>query len=180
MKKIILILLFITLNSINAQNRIESLDKKKERKEGVYYKDVNGLFDPYIGTWEGKLSNGNTFKITFEKVKEYQEFDKYWEDRLQSRYENRNSIGGILYSTYHSSEIKIRSLSAKKKDIFKLLFSDKCISGYVKLRFIDSLNNKLEWEYDPITQMIPIVNGKEPDCAKINEMPQEKFILTKQ
>lgn len=178
MKRIFVIILSVIVNIINAQAQILPLDTKGERIEGAYYKDMNNDLTPYIGTWVGEVKGG-TFKITFEKVKEYHEFDKYWRDRLQGRYELRDKNGKILYSTYHQERAKVFSLSSREmKGVFRFGFVDSCIVGYIYLKFKDASKTKIEWEYDDIPQTI--TESREANCAKINEMPQEKFILTKQ
>lgn len=178
MKRIFVIILSIIVNVINAQTQILPLEMRSKRVEGVYYKDINDVLTPYIGTWEGKV-NGNTFRITFEKIKEYHEFDKYWRDRLQGKYEMRDKNGKILYSTYNQERAKVFSLSSREmKGIFTFGFIDSCIVGDIYLKFTDASKTKIEWEYDDIPQTIS--ESRAVNCAKINEMPQEKFILTKQ
>lgn len=180
MKNIILILsLFV--NIINAQTQILPLETKGRRIEGAYYKDLNNELDPYIGTWEGKV-NGNNFKVTFEKVRnEFGGTIRYWKDRLQGKYEMRDAMGNVLYSTYNIPNVKLRSYGFwKNKTELRLGFVDACIVGDIYLKFTDSTKRQLEWKYIADTQIVAIIEGKkEPDCAKINEMPQERFILTK-
>lgn len=178
MKRIFVIILSVMMNVINAQTQILPLDTKGKRVEGVYYKDVNDVLTPYIGTWVGNVKEG-IFKITFEKVKEYNEFRKIWKDELYGRYEMRDKNGKILYSTYNQERAKVFSLSTREmKGIFTFGFVDSCIVGDIYLKFTDASKTKIEWEYDDIPQTI--TESRAANCAKINEMPQEKFILTKQ
>lgn len=179
MKKIFVILFGFMAYVINAQTRVESLNKRKEREQGVYYKDLDNELTPYVGTWIANIK-GKTFQITFEKVKEFHEFNKYWRDRIHARYEMKDSNGKILYSTYNS-KIKVKSIGfADKRTRLVLLFLDKCIQGDIYLKFTDSTKSKIEWEYEDIPQTIAVLEGETPNCAKVYEMPQEKFILVKQ
>lgn len=176
MKRIFLVLLSVAVSIINAQTQILPLDTKGKRVEGAYYKDLNNELNPYIGTWKGNI-NGNIFKISFEKIKEYDEYRKIWKDRLYGRYEMRDKQGNILYSTYNSQRIKVRSYIFIKNRL-NFGFIDSCIIGDIYLKFTDASKTKIEWEYDNIPQTIS--ESRAVNCAKINEMPQEKFILTKQ
>lgn len=178
MKRIFLVLLSIIVNAINAQTQIFPLDTKGERIEGAYYKDLDNDLTPYVGTWVGDVKEG-TFKITFEKVKEHQENRKIWKDRLYGKYEMRDKQGNLPYSNYNSQRVKVKSYTfVRNKRELNLGFIDSCIVGYIYLKFTDASKTKIEWEYDDIPQTI--TESRAANCAKINEMPQEKFILTKQ
>ena len=61
------ITLFIGLLSCKAQSPIIAIeDRTPPYNEGVYYKDINGVFDPFIGTWIWQDGNSS---ITIEIVK---------------------------------------------------------------------------------------------------------------
>ena len=65
----ILILVFLITTIIQAQQNIKPLEEYLNDPYGadVYYKDVNGTLDKYIGTW--KYDDGtHYFEITFSKV----------------------------------------------------------------------------------------------------------------
>ena len=65
----ILILVFLITTIIQAQQTIKPLEEYLNDPYGadVYYKDVNGTLDKYIGTW--KYDDGtHYFEITFSKV----------------------------------------------------------------------------------------------------------------
>lgn len=183
MKQILIILVasLFTSESI-AQTKIVPLRTKGKVESGTYYKDLNNELLPYVGTWEGKV-NGNTFKIVLERVKEYRSLYnfEYWKDSIvPTYYEMRDTKGKVLY--HMQGEPKLRSFGfLKKGTLVRLSFLDTCIKGYVDLKFVDSSYQQLEWEYLPQGVIIAVVQGRPPkyDCAKFNEMPQEKFILTK-
>lgn len=179
MKKIIVLLFSVIINCIYSQTKILPLNTRGDWEYGVYYKDLDNELTPYVGIWKGQIK-GQIFQIIFEKVKEYDKFDGYWEDRLYAKYEMKDSNGKVLYSTYNG-KIKVKSIGfADKRTRLVLLFLDKCIQGDIYLKFTDSTKSKIEWEYENIPQTIAVLEGQEPNCAKIYEMPQEKFILVKQ
>ncbi len=105
MKNIVLIgiVLFVSLQ-INAQSYnkiipVEEAQNQPRITDGMYFKDVNHIFEKYIGTWEGSL-NGKTYKITLKKtVEEVSYIAKIKEEYLQLRYritENGKEIGNTL------------------------------------------------------------------------------------
>lgn len=55
---------------------------------GAYYKDINNIFDPFVGTW--LYTNGNqSFKIILKKMNHSSMGDVYYEDLLVGEYENK-------------------------------------------------------------------------------------------
>lgn len=178
MKKIFVIVFSVIVNVINAQTKTLPLDTKGDRVKGAYYKDLNNELVPYTGTWMGQVK-GNTFQITFERVKEYDEYRDIWKDKLYGKYEMKDSNRNNLYSTYNSDKIKVKSYTfVENKAKLNFVFIDSCIMGDIYIKFTDSTKTKIEWEYEAISQTI--VESKLHRCAKINEMPQERFILVKQ
>jgi hypothetical protein len=102
MKKIIIVgcMLIITL-SCRAQ-QIEPVEKTRAYMDaggipdGIYLKDVNNLFNKYLGTWKGTFDNKNyTFVITMFK----DEYLGIAEDKLLIRYLITNSSGAIIEDT---------------------------------------------------------------------------------
>ena len=185
MKKIALILTYFIVIICDGQSIILPLEERSKgvRIDGAYYKDLDNELTPYEGTWAGKTNDGNFFKITLKKIKDYT--PNWWKDRLYAQYEMRNKDGKLLYSTYdsHIENSKFKTTGFfKNKEFLDAYFLDNCIEADIRLRFVDSNNRKLEWEYISIPVMIKIIVGEKQinDCAKYNEMPQEKFILFKQ
>ncbi|WP_430410937.1 DUF6705 family protein [Kordia sp.] len=85
MKYITTILLLIFTISCKAQNPVVGLTQKKGSiPEGIYYKDIDGDLDKYVGTWI--YANGTTsFTITFRKVIQYYN-GKWYADKLVGDY----------------------------------------------------------------------------------------------
>ncbi|MFN3942759.1 MAG: DUF6705 family protein [Flavobacterium sp.] len=64
MKNLILTLVIISLNTLNAQ--IINIKEKIEYIPGVYFKDIDQVFDQFTGTY--RYQNGNQlFEIKFQK-----------------------------------------------------------------------------------------------------------------
>lgn len=78
MKKIILVLVIVFFNTIQAQNypvlrtvSIEqSLDENYNELSGDYIKDTNNLLNPYVGIWKYE-GNGMIFILKIQKVEQY-------------------------------------------------------------------------------------------------------------
>lgn len=80
-----------------AQNPVIDLsDRDGERNVGAYYKDMNFVLNPFVGTW--LYTNGNdTLKIVFKKI--VQNYNtKYYEDFLIGEYQYIKN-GEELYNT---------------------------------------------------------------------------------
>jgi hypothetical protein len=184
MQKIALILTYFIVIICKGQSIILPLEERAKgvRIDGAYYKDLDNDLAPYEGTWTGKTKDGSIFKITFKKVKDYG--PGWWKDRLYAQYEMRNKYDVLLYSTYNkpieNSKFKTGRFFKNKKILYSF-FIDDCIEGHIKLQFTDNTKKQLEWEYISIPVTLhEIEGGPALKCAEINEMPQEKFILTKQ
>ncbi|MDH7446342.1 DUF6705 family protein [Aquimarina sp. 2201CG14-23] len=100
MKTIIKILVFfVTIISysqeiVPIENKIDHIDLSRENK--VYYKDVNGVFNKFIGTWKHQVTN-ELFEITFRKVEKYVG-GNYDSDRLVGRFKFVKN-GEVIYDT---------------------------------------------------------------------------------
>jgi len=82
--KLTLLILFVT--SCKAQSPVVSLDAigDYEDTNGIYYKDIDGDLDKYVGTW--KYTNGTTsLTITFKKVIQYYN-GEWYADKLVGDY----------------------------------------------------------------------------------------------
>lgn len=178
MKNIILLILLIAFTACKAQSIILPLGTKGDRKAGAYYKDLDNDLLPYIGTWSGTVSN-KSFRITFQKVKEYEDFDNSWTDRLYGRYEINDLNGNLIASTYSliDDDVDVTSLGFfYNKTKLKFYYNGDCYEGHIYLNFTDSTKTKIQWEY----VSIPTIITNNMNCPESNEIPQERFILTKQ
>jgi hypothetical protein len=111
MKKInILLLLFLTSYYSNAQIfEIVSLENRDyPSREDVYYKDVNNLLNPFVGTWV--YNNGTTsFKIVLRKITNFNNGHNF-EDFIVGDYEyieNGVTLINTLPNLYTSIPYKI-------------------------------------------------------------------------
>lgn len=86
MKQIFLIVLFIIIYNVNAQQIINLEDHGKYRHypQNAYFKDINNYLNPFIGTYI--YTNGNTsLKIVLDK--KMKDNGKYAEDVIYGGYE---------------------------------------------------------------------------------------------
>ncbi|MDH6253459.1 hypothetical protein M2347_003186 [Chryseobacterium sp. H1D6B] len=68
MKKILAILLILSINSISAQQIFPLNTSKIDYSNGDYYKDLDGELNPYTGTWKGTWE-GKTLYLELRKIK---------------------------------------------------------------------------------------------------------------
>lgn len=87
MKKLLIILtVFLIGTNLQAQITLSDIEDINYPEAWVYYKDVNHILDPFVGTW--LYTNGNTFfKIVLEKI-ENSAYNNgiYYEDLLIGAY----------------------------------------------------------------------------------------------
>jgi hypothetical protein len=103
MKKTIMIgcMLLIALSCraqqiVPVEKSIGYMEAQNGIPKGTYLKDVNNLFNKYLGTWKGSFDNKNyTFVITMFK----HEFLGVTEDKLLIRYLITDSSGAIIEDT---------------------------------------------------------------------------------
>lgn len=151
----------------------------KGTPEGIYFKDVNNLFDKFIGTWKGTMNNKKyTFIIT--KVKEVH--NKRTTERLMMRH-LITDLSGAVISDDTTASVQIIGDCFNKNPIFYDFFytgeNAKCgLSGKVRIRNINLttlnliLTPNTEWfAYD---QYCP--GGKRAEQI----LPTEYITLTKQ
>ena len=78
MKKIFILLVILSITTIQAQTYPvlrtvsveQSLDENYNELNGDYIKDINNLLNPYIGTWKYE-GNGMIFTLKIQKVEQY-------------------------------------------------------------------------------------------------------------
>ncbi|WP_430410940.1 DUF6705 family protein [Kordia sp.] len=100
MKYIIILALFIITINCKAQDPIVGLHETRTYgiPNGIYYKDIDGDLDKYVGTW--KYTNGTTsLTITFRKILQYYN-GKWYADKLIGDYKYIQN--GVVIMNYLS------------------------------------------------------------------------------
>src|SRR5690606_8856827 len=105
MKKINYILIFLAianLYSCKAQVRDFSELFTIENESGKYFKDLNGNFTPFLGTWEADMGNNQFFRVHLLKKKH--EVDNYYQDSIDGWYElvEVDANGQVVQQIYTS------------------------------------------------------------------------------
>lgn len=83
-------------STIPVENKITFFNSQISIPDDTYLKDVNHLFDKYIGTWKGIYNNRN---YTFIITKETHAYRGLLEDRLIMRYTITGINGTIIEDT---------------------------------------------------------------------------------
>ncbi|MBV7267944.1 DUF6705 family protein [Winogradskyella luteola] len=129
MKQLILILSIITTLSCKVQSPIVPIDSD-EYSENIYYRDIDGVFDPFIGTWVWQDGNNS---ITIEIVKLEQ---VYYEGHNYKEYRDR-LIGKIKYI---ENGVEIFNTLSYSNDNHTIINKNKSpINGGFSFRFEDPL-----------------------------------------
>lgn len=103
-----------------------------EIPNGTYIKDIDNVFLPYVGTWQGTW-NGKTLVLQLQKIsQQLQSFpngDFYYRDILIGKYTvENNNTGTILENTLtleNNNEAKISNLAYPNNGDFSFLYLDK-------------------------------------------------------
>lgn len=105
MKNIITILLFISLlsckaqvNTIPIENEIIYRNNETEVADDTYWKDVNNLFDKFIGTWVGTYNNKN-YEFVVSKYTYNSTIRPLTRDELIIKYKITDNNGNIIVNT---------------------------------------------------------------------------------
>lgn len=145
MKKIFLILIFlITTNVVFAQQFPVLNTKPYDRvyryfNNGDYYKDTQGVLNPYIGTWE-YTGNGVEFTIKVQKVEQFLSnipgsSSYYYYDVLLVTYKLVNNNNVLVNNL---DKPAINQLFSTDYSVFETYLSDEsCVDGL----FADVTNN---------------------------------------
>jgi len=145
MKKIILTLgLFFGLFLYGQENVAPLGTLSYDVPDGTYIKDMDNVFQPYVGTWKGSW-DGKTFVLRIEKnLKQLNTFPDgsyYYEDELLGKFSISDAATGAIIETNegvpYGEGAEIYSVGRPKDSRFSFIFSDgnRCSnSGKILLR----------------------------------------------
>jgi hypothetical protein len=152
--------------------------------DGVYLKDVNNLFNKYLGTWKGTFDNKNyTFVITMFK----NEFLGITEDKLLMRYLITNSSGAVIEDTRSlpndSTYVIEGYYFSKDSSYYVLNYVGKEVlcgqQGKIIIRIKNATNTMMSLVLSPDKDLI-----SEQDCpglkSAVQLFPIKGMMLTKQ
>lgn len=189
MKKIIILLLYISSISCSAQHIVPLNTSTYNLETNSYLKDQNNKLDSYIGIWTASFQNKQIKLVIDKEIKvPFLQWSKsYFRDQVIIRYEIKDSNNNILQSTINknfSNDIELRINSIKFIDnntVLQLLYSGgKCNVGIgeIKLKKID--NSTFYWNYYPGTTTLNDVNCS-PNFDYNIYLPQnENLVFVKQ
>lgn len=191
MKHIILILLILVGGLLNSQQvgNVYPLNHPIENvKEYSYFKDMNKILAPYVGTWKYTYKDRQITLILVkeEKILEQQYNNKmYYTDRLLGRYEIKDSTGKVLETTFHKNfqdkrwMIEGGVIEPETSKFMMVFYGGKCNLGNGLIRLSKPSNNELSWTYFP--QAIIVTNETKDQCKGEVYLPiGENLIFTKQ
>jgi hypothetical protein len=161
MKNIYILALFLLfLGQTKAQNivpiekHIDYIGGDKGIVTNTYFKDVNHLLDPFIGTWQGSIDNKT---YTFYIVKQTDTAYGVTLDRLEVRhYIVDNSTGIILEDTRNTSRIYIKGDYFRKEDPsdYKLNYlgdNSSCgRQGWIRLKSLSPTTMRFRYAPNPL------------------------------
>lgn len=127
MKKSGLILMTILLGVISCQAQkivpiedfwsfAKTVSKEDKDPTNIYFKDVNHVFDKYVGIWQGNY-RGNSYQFEIKKLlgHTYEDVGLTY-DKLLLRYEIKNSSGEIIKNTFGLPDNALEIIEGLKFD----------------------------------------------------------------
>lgn len=141
MKKIILINLLVFSLSCKAQNPILDLDDRYTNIQGAYYKDLNNILQPFVGTWKYTSADG-TKSFTIKLKKLTMNFNTYnYEDMLVGDYQYTENNVVLLNTLPHFNQITndyttysiMGNILYSKNELAKC---DECLPNEVSVSFL--------------------------------------------
>jgi hypothetical protein len=193
MKKLrtISILLFLLTVSTYAQVTQIVPINSLQYPNGAYLKDINGIFDRYVGAWEGVLNNK---KYTFV----FQKFEQHLYTNLDGTYDYTDdlmvkfkvvdlSTNTMLYNSLNAvnyEDFPISAINIPFHSLFSFIFTDTEANCYNRLKFtlknVPNMPNQLKYCYFKYDDFWIDSCANYQDRMSIPVfLPKEVFILTK-
>ena len=160
MKKILSILFFLVTAVSYSQENIVPLEETSQHDPfetpKVYYKDVNGVLNKFIGTWKYQSTSNpsKVFEITFYKIEKRDRGNISFTDELSS-YFKYTINGQTVYETFEGGITYIGGATVLNQNKMKLSYSEPIIDntpireklrGNLIIEYInDSGVEKLNW-----------------------------------
>ncbi|MCF1420976.1 hypothetical protein [Mangrovimonas futianensis] len=190
MKIILLIITFLV--TWTSQSQIINIDPiipiedyenyPNDIPNGTYIQDINGVLNPYLGTWEGSIGNKN---IEFQIYKVTSTFLEISIDQLQIRYKLTNLSGNVLINTMNIPEedpliIKGDYLGDDANYYVLDYYGEEATCGQKGALFIRVFNNGTNMRINFIPNPEIMDMNICPNNQPVEQIFPEEFVLTKQ
>lgn len=115
---------------------------------GGYSKDLDNVFQPYLGTWIGTLDNIE-YKIELVKMEQHMvtfpDGDYFYDDRVVGKYLVTDlSSGTILYTTMSSvnyDDYRLNGLGSPVNGVFDFMYTDPVCLNHQRIQLKMDSNN---------------------------------------
>lgn len=149
---------------------------------GTYIQDINGVLNPYLGTWEGSIGNKN---IEFQVYKITSSFLEISIDQLQIRYKLTDLSGNVLINTMNIPEedsliIKGDYLGDDTNYHVLDYYGEEATCGQKGALFISVFNNGTNMRINFIPNPEIMDMNICPNNQPAEQIFPEEFVLTKQ
>ncbi|MDH7446343.1 DUF6705 family protein [Aquimarina sp. 2201CG14-23] len=145
-----------------------STENENKTSSSYYYKDVNGVFNKFLGTWRYQTST-ELFEITFRKKEREKTGMGYYEDYIVSRYKYIKN-GQTIYNTYNQGIISVAQendddyyvfgsgIKSSELNSIQLLYDEPDLEIDFDGRLVLTYNpvtQKLEWKVTSLSKPDP-------------------------
>jgi len=143
LKLIILLVIFVGINTLNAQKRTIDVNASSAEdyspQSGDYLK--NNKYDDFVGLYTYSNNNGTVFKMTLEKKIFYYKVSDAYFDRIFGSYEYKKENKNIVKKVdiIQKEKISLEDLKNNEPQISSIKLLE---DNQMEIRIIDKLNNK--------------------------------------
>lgn len=183
--KLVVILIMLLSLQIKAQDTY-SLWKVSSSKvpKYSYLKDIEKIFDSYIGIWKGEFDDKKVIIVASKEEKVLDKDRLVYRDKLVIRYEIKDKNGKIIESTLGKTfnnrrfKIQMRVFNYEVNKLMGIFYGGVCGLGRGFVYLGEPKNNKMTWTY--FSDTILITDDMIDKCQGDVNLPQgEDLIFTK-
>ena len=128
-------LLFVSITFAQEGVEVPLSTYASQVQNGTYIKDIQNVFQPYIGTWKGVTSDNKEFTLQLVKFTKYTithpDGSYYYEDRLMGKYQLKNVTTGVIISNtlnaVNYEDYRILCIGGPTNGIYDLMFRDNAV-----------------------------------------------------
>jgi hypothetical protein len=181
----------ISLKSLAQVTQIVPLGTINNFQSGIYYKDIDGELNKYIGTWEG-VSDNKKYTFVFQKFEQQKTTWSnglyYYNDDLMVKFKVTDlATNTVLYNgldAVNYEDFLITAINIPFNSLFSFIFTDTEANCYNRLKFtlknVPNMPNQLKYCYFKYDDFWIDSCANYQDRMSIPVfLPKEVFILTK-
>ena len=139
-------LLFVSITFAQEGVEVPLSTYATQVQNGTYIKDMQNVFQPYIGTWKGVTSDNKEFTLQLVKftklLNTFPNGSYYYEDRLSGKYQlkdlNTNVIISNTLNAVNYEDYRIYGIGEPDNGTFDFIFRDTICMNSLRI-YLDNI-----------------------------------------